>query len=110
MSSDGVDMAYDTGGLRDGGQTSADAAALAQETVGILTGAFPPAATDFGDVAGASALASAISTARDVHSRTAQAAHQRHVDLQADADRAAAAGEWLISRTTGIAGSGGNVG
>jgi hypothetical protein len=110
MSTDGVDTAYHSDGLRDGGRRSADAAALADETVGILIAAVPPAATDFGDVLGAGALAASISRARQVHTSTAQAAHQRHVDLQRNAERTAAAGDRLTGTTTDIAGSAGSAG
>ena len=82
----GVDLGYDTDGLRQGGREALGAGQVASGAAGILRGATCPASA-LGVVAGAEALAAALARSRDAHVALAEQVHADHVDLDARAGR-----------------------
>ena len=101
----GVDLGYDTDGLRQGGREALGAGQVASGAAGILRGATCPA-TALGVVAGAEALAAALARSRDAHVALAERVHADHVDLDARAGRAAGAGDGLTASSAAVARTG----
>ena len=98
----GVDLGYDTDGLRQGGREALGAGQVASGAAGILRGATCPASA-LGVVAGAEALAAALARSRDAHVALAE---QVHADLNARAGRAAGAGDGLMASSAAVARTG----
>ena len=82
----GVDLAYDSDGLRSGGREALGAGQVASGAAGTLRGATCPASA-LGVVAGAEALAAALARTRDAHVALAEGVHAGHVDLDGRAGR-----------------------
>jgi phosphohistidine swiveling domain-containing protein len=101
----GVDLGYDTDGLRQGGREALGAGQVASGAAGILRGATCPASA-LGVVAGAEALAAALARSRDAHVALAEQVHADHVDLDARAGGAAGAGDGLTASSASVARTG----
>jgi len=101
----GVDLGYDTDGLRQGGREALGAGQVASGAAGILRGATCPASA-LGVVAGTEALAAALARSRDAHVALAEQVHADHVDLDARAGGAAGAGDGLTASSASVARTG----
>jgi hypothetical protein len=101
----GVDLGYDSDGLRRGGREALGAGEVASGAAGTLRGATCPASA-LGVVAGAEALAAALARTRDAHVALAEAVHAGHVDLDGRADRAAGDGDGLTASSAAVARTG----
>jgi hypothetical protein len=101
----GVDLAYDSDGLRRGGREALGAGGVASGAAGILRGAMCPASA-LGVVAGAEALAAALARTRDAHVALAEGVHAGHVDLDGRAGRTAGDGDGLTASSAAVARSG----
>jgi hypothetical protein len=100
-----VDMGYRTGGLRHGGNQALGAGQTAAGAAGILRGVNCPSAS-LGVVAGADALAAAVTRARDAHAALGDRVHADHEQLDARAGQAAGDGDGLTAGTAAIARTG----
>lgn len=101
----GVDMAYESGALRDGGAQAGGAGETAAGAAVVLRGATCPAAS-LGLVAGAQELAAAFVRARDAHVTTSEQVTAHHTALEARAGQTAGTGDGLTSATERTAAGG----
>ena len=101
----GVDLAYDSDGLRSGGREALGAGEVASGAAGTLRGATCPASA-LGVVAGAEALAAALARTRDAHVALAEGVHAGHVDLDGRAGRAGGDGDGLTASSAAVARTG----
>jgi hypothetical protein len=101
----GVNMGYQSDGLRRGGSQALGAGATAQGAASVLRPvACPPAS--LGVVAGAAALAAALARSRDAHVALAERVNAAHVDLNGRAGQAAGDGDGLTTQSAAVARTG----
>jgi hypothetical protein len=100
----GVDVAYDSAGLRVGAGGHLEAADAAGRVVSVLASAVVPAGV-FGRVSAAGGFAATLEAARDGQGRSAGAEAESRRGLAARVGSAADQGDGLTAATTAVAGS-----